>query len=49
MAIVNDKRKNGQASDGLVVEAANLSKDLQTGQVTVHALRGASLAVRRSG
>jgi putative ABC transport system ATP-binding protein len=47
MAIFNGKRKNGQTPDGFVVEAENLSKDLQMGQVMVHALRGVSLAVRR--
>jgi putative ABC transport system ATP-binding protein len=47
MAIANSRRENGRSPNGFVVEAANLSKDLQMGQVTVHALRGVSLAVRR--
>jgi len=47
MDIVNSGRKNGHSPNGFVVEAANLSKDLPMGQVTVRALRGVSLTVRR--
>jgi putative ABC transport system ATP-binding protein len=45
MATGSGKRNNGRS--GFVVEATHLSKDLQMGQVTVHALRGVSLVVQR--
>ncbi len=47
MSFLNGSRKNGHTNGGFVVEVEKLSKDLQMGQVTVHALRSASLAVKR--
>lgn len=47
MSLFGNGQKKSQSSNGTVVEIRDLRKDLQMGQVTVHALRGASMAVKR--
>jgi len=39
---------NGQTTNGIVVEAKNLTKVYRMGEIDVHALRGVSVQIRRS-